>query len=444
MSTAPPSARILRYCDVLSVGATLITPNRRLARYLKGQYDAAQAHSGKSVWPSADVLPYGAFLERTWQELALAENGALLLSMPQEIALWESVIDSSAYAGLLLNASATARTVREAWVTQHAFAMDSAPHRAAWDALNDDVAAFSEWRRAYDERLRSAGWIDSAQLPQVIIGVLTRGARLRTRHLLRAGYETYTPQQQALFDALAQAGCVIETFEDDAPGATTKGGHAISAIACDDSEAELHSVAQQVRTKLMQHAATPGAPPCRIGVVVPDFAARRAAVIRVFDDILDPSRVVTPGSDTPRLFNCSLGLPLTSYPIVFTAFLILKLARGEVTLEEAGALLRSPCVGAAESEMAARARVDAYLRQRGRKRVAPGALWQAAQHIDGAARLAGLLEPWIAQAREARGLRQPPSAWSATFLSLLKGLGWPGERTLDSAEYQTFEKFRPA
>ena len=72
----------------------------------------------------------------------------------------------------------------------------------------------------------------------------------------------------------------------------------------------------------------------------------------------------------------------------------------------------------------------------------PRALWQAAQEIDGASRLAAWLEPWIARAREARGLRQAPSAWSATLLSLLKGLGWPGERTLDSAEYQTFEKFR--
>jgi probable DNA repair protein len=46
------------------------------------------------------------------------------------------------------------------------------------------------------------------------------------------------------------------------------------------------------------------------------------------------------------------------------------------------------------------------------------------------------------KARAARALRQPPSAWSATFLALLKGLGWPGERALDSAEFQTFEKWR--
>ena len=433
--------------QALAAGAVAVTPNRRLARYLKREYDDAQAASGKSVWPSADVLPYGAFLERTWQELALAENGALLLSAQQEIALWETVIEASRYAGLLLNATAAARAAREAWITQHAFGMDHPRHRAAWESLNDDAAAYSEWRRAYGERLRTAGWIDSAQLPQVIIDVLKTGARTRTRHIIRAGYETLTPQQQALFEALAQSGCVIGDVPPDdtralAPGAPNFPG--VSSLACDDAEAELHQVAQRVRALLVAHA--DGLPRLRIGVVIPDLAARRTAVMRVFDDVLEPPRALAPNTPAPRLFNCSLGLPLTSYPVVFAAFLILKLAGGEATLEETGALLRSPYLGGAEAEFSARARVDAWLRARGRKRVAPGALWQAAQGEGSgdAPRLAAMLEPWIAQARDARRLRQPPSAWSATFLWLLKGLGWPGERTLDSAEYQTFEKFRDA
>ncbi len=432
-----------RYFDTLAGGATLITPNRRLALYLKSEYDIAQAQNGKSVWPSADALPYGAFLERTWQELALAENGALLLSVQQEIALWETVIESSRYAGLLLNATAAARTAREAWVTQHAFCMDRPQHRAAWDALNDDAAAFIEWRSAYAERLRSAGWIDSAQLPEVIAGVLKNGGHLRTRHILRTGYTAYTPQQQHVFEALAQAGCEIEDIDESLPSHTRS--PEVTSCACTDGESELHVVAQRVRALLMQppvNSPQSPSPALRIGVVVPDLAARRTAILRVFDDVLQPQRVTVPSDIAPRLYNCSLGLALSGYPVVFTAFLILRLAQGEATLEEAGALLRSPYLGGAESELAARGQVDAQLRSRGRKRVTPGALWQAAQDIDGASRFAASLEPWMARARESRGLRQAPSAWSATLLSLLKGLGWPGERTLDSAEYQTFEKFR--
>ncbi|HTE13476.1 MAG TPA: hypothetical protein VK642_00200, partial [Burkholderiales bacterium] len=428
--------------QALEAGAMVITPNRRLANFIKSEYDAAQARSGKSVWPSADMLPYGAFLERTWQELALAENGAMLLSLQQEIALWETVIETSRYAGILLNPSMAARTAREAWITQHAFCMDHARHRPAWEAVNDDTAAFSEWRRVYAERLRASGWIDSAQLPEVIADAINAGAQPRVEplvrvahvaHILRAGYDVYTPQQQRLFDAFAASGCAV----DDLP-ARDASSSATTRMACDDTEAELTHVAVRVRELLIAQA--DALPRLRIGVVVPDLAARRAAVMRVFDDVLEPSRAVTPDDPAPRAFNCSLGLPLTNYSVVFTAFLVLGLAGGETTLAEAGALLRSPYIGGADGELASRARVDAHLRAQGRKRVTPGALLQAARSL--ATQLAVLLEPWIVTARNARRLRQPPSAWSATFLSLLKGLGWPGERILNSAEFQTFEKLR--
>ncbi len=418
--------------QALAAGATVVTPNRRLALFIKYEYDAAQAAGGNTVWPSADALPYGAFLERTWRELALAGNGAMLLSPMQEVALWETVIEGSRHAGLLLNPSAAARNAREAWIIQHAFAMDHPRHRAAWEAVNEDATAYSEWRRVYAERLSAARWIDSAQLPGAIVAAIKADATPRVRRILRAGYDTYTPQQQRLFDALAHAGCTVE----DLPCA---GAAAPSAtrIACDDGEAELTHVASCARAML---AARGNTSHLRIGVVVPDLAARRSAVMRVFDDALEPLRVVTPGVAVPRLADCSLGLVLTSYPIVFTGLLLLRLAGGEITLNEAGALLRSPHLGGADGEMGARALADAALRRRRRNPVTPGALLLAAQAH--APRLAALFEAWIPTARAARALRQPPSAWSATFIALLKGLGWPGERALDSAEFQTFEKWR--
>ncbi len=426
--------------QALAAGATVITPNRRLARAIKRQYDAAQARAGKSVWPSADVLPYGAFLERTWQDIVLAGpgeqsvQGALLLSPQQEIALWETVVENSRFAGILLNPAAAARSAREAWQTQHAFCMDRAPHRPAWEAVNDDAAAYIEWRRVYAERLRTAGWIDSAQLPDAIAAALKAGSPPRVRHLLRAGYDDYTPQQRVLFDAVASSGWVI----DDTPAVGNATPGIASRVACDDSAAELHHVAARVRELLIAHG--DAMPRLNIGVVVPELSACRAAVMRVFEDALEPLCVTTPGVTAQRLFNCSLGLPLTSYPVVFIGLFILKLAAVELALNEAGALLRAPFAGGAESELAARALADGELRARGRKRVTPGALLLAAQHH--APRLAALLEKWINTARAARALRQPPSAWSATLLSLLKDMGWPGERKLDSAEFQTFEKFR--
>jgi probable DNA repair protein len=56
--------------------------------------------------------------------------------------------------------------------------------------------------------------------------------------------------------------------------------------------------------------------------------------------------------------------------------------------------------------------------------------------------LAVRLADWLPLALQARAQRQLPSDWSVAFLALLAALGWPGERTLSSDEYQTWAKLR--
>ena len=60
-------------------GATLITANRRLARSLLDDYDAAHAAAGNRVWASPDVLPLGAWLRRCYDERADRFGEARLL-----------------------------------------------------------------------------------------------------------------------------------------------------------------------------------------------------------------------------------------------------------------------------------------------------------------------------------------------------------------------------
>jgi hypothetical protein len=94
-----------------------------------------------------------------------------------------------------------------------------------------------------------------------------------------------------------------------------------------------------------------------------------------------------------------------------------------------------------------RALLDARLRSRGRLDVSVDFLRAETQgrHYDdpSACRvLSARLDAWRPLATEAKDARQLASGWSSTFLALLSGLGWPGERTLDSEDYQTLQKLR--
>ena len=93
-------------------GATVLTPNRRLARDLKRRFDAAQVAAGHMVWLTPDILPWGAWLERTYGELIRLDARQRLLSAAQELAVWQQAIADSRYAHSLLDTAATARLAR--------------------------------------------------------------------------------------------------------------------------------------------------------------------------------------------------------------------------------------------------------------------------------------------------------------------------------------------
>ena len=53
-----------RLAEGHAAGVTVVTPNARLARALVADFDAYQIAAGRSSWEAADVLPFGAFVER--------------------------------------------------------------------------------------------------------------------------------------------------------------------------------------------------------------------------------------------------------------------------------------------------------------------------------------------------------------------------------------------
>lgn len=416
--------------QALRAGATVVTPNRRLARAVKREFDLAQVAAGARVWTAVDVLPWGAWLDRTFADLARHEAPVRVLSPAQELALWQQAIADSPVAHALLDTAATARVARDAWAQQRGWRLDLAGWRSG---LHEDAKAYLGWVSRFEARCEAGGWLSSSALPDAIAARLMEGRGPES--IVVFGFDELTPQQHALLDALRVAGAQVEAMQPHAPGGALS--RRVHASAAD----ELVAVARSVRDLLRAD------PALLIGVVVPDLSQRRAEVARVFDDVLEPERVLAVSRERPRAWNLSLGLPLSACPLAHAALSILRLARGPVPLNDAGSLLRSPFLVGAEQEFTRRALLDARLRERGQLRVDMYGLQREAFARDreqphACRLLAARLEAWIPVARAARNLRQLPSAWSSTFLVLLSALGWPGERVLDSEEFQTWEKWR--
>jgi len=417
-------------------GVTVLTPNQRLAQALAREFDAAQAAQGKSAWESADILPYAAFVGRCYEDALYSEVGSglpILLTPAQEHALWEDIIRRSDAGDALLAVPETAALAADAWNTAHAWRLLDSLRSGE---LNEDATAFRDWCAAYSLRCERERHTDAALLPDLVAAQLSSAALRKSKLLVLYGFDIMTPQQRALFDALRAEGTEVFVSAQERREASVR------CLACVDARDEIGRAAAWARARLEAD------PQASIGIVVPDLAQQRKALVRTFRTVMAPASML-PGAGAGALpFNVSLGAALTSYPLVQAACLILELAGREIEFGRASLLLRSPFIAAGEAEAAGRARLDLELRRRAEPSITLDRLLDTMDTI--AAADAGAHAPELAQRlRKLAAFRKSdlfaaraPSAWAKAITEALKLMGFPDKgRSLDSAEYQTLKKW---
>ncbi len=422
-----------RMGEGLAAGITVVTPNRRLASALGTAFAAHQAASRLGAWESADVLPLDAFVGRLYEDALyspLAGTLPVLLSPAQELLLWEDIIARSEWGALLLSPARTAAEARKAWMLAHHWGIDGALGQFPG---NEDAAAFAEWAARYRRQTVSRQQTDAARLPELAARLFAVDEVRRPRVLVLYAYDIVTPQLERFLSDCAATGIEVLTSRPERHAATPVRWPLASA------DEELQSVAQWARARL--EAA--GDRPVRIGIVLPDIELRRKSVVRVMSQALQPDWCL-PGTASASLpFNVSLGVPLSQHALVQASLSLLSLALGSVDFAAASRLLRSPFLGGGMTEAQARARLDVALR-----RVAPARLnlmqfTALLASLGLPARLGSLLQALAVrvQERPAGGAKQSLHAWAERFSGLLKVAGFPGERSLDSVEYQTLAKW---
>ena len=420
----------------LAGGVTVVTPNQRLAQALLREFDAAQAEQGRRAWESADILPYAAFVQRCYEDAlysALAPGLPVLLTPVQEQTLWEDIIRRSRAGGELLAIPETAKLAADAWRTAHAWRLFSSLRS---DLLNQDAVAFREWCASYSLRCEREGVTDTASLPDLLVTRAMGGAVRKPNMLVAYGFDITTPQQQAFLDAVQAVGTQVRA------AAMPQREAGVLRLACVDARDEIQRAAAWARARLEAD------PDASIGIVVPDLAKQRTALMRVFRAVMAPASLLpgaTVGSGAALPFNVSLGTALTGYPLVQAACLILELAGREIDFGRASLLLRSPFIAAGESEAAGRARLDLELRRHAEPAITLARLLAAVEAADAGAhapQLARRLRQLAEFRRSDLFAVRAPSAWARAITDALQLMGFPDKgRSLDSAEYQTLKKW---
>ena len=435
---------------------TVITATTRLARELRRDFDRNQEEAGKASWPTAHILPLSAWLSETWKNGLFTDRPARpaaperpdhlatsnrpdrparpaaperLLRPAEERLIWEDIIRSGAED--LLDVPSTAEAAARSWdlLCGWALLLDAdAWHESA------DARAFQSWAREFHARCRRNGWISRAELPAAVAELIEREAVPVPDVVEFAGFLEQSPVQRRLIDALARRG--VEIREN--AGLDEAGDAARLNLA--DAGREIRAAAEWAR-RCLESDPNARDPSYRIGIVVPGLDRRISEIERGFGEEFHPRNRLRPDLDPARCFNISLGLPLDEYPVVETALLFLGINPLDLTVELASRVLRSPFLHGSTEEMTRRASLDADLRARGAPDVSladMAALAGKRGGADGCPMLVSLCGVWEEKYRTLQSPRLP-SDWAPALSAFLRDIGWPGDRTLDSIEYQTLE-----
>ncbi|MBN1958655.1 MAG: PD-(D/E)XK nuclease family protein [Desulfuromonadales bacterium] len=404
-----------------SQGALVLTANKRLSRYLRDRYDLWMQQNGHKLWTTPQLYSY-----EGWLNLCLNELGESwrLLNPHQERTLWEQQIEASSR-GSSLELLQLAQTADQACRANHL--LNDYDLIFDQERASEDQRMFLVWRKLYRQRCAEQGWIDKSQVTKKLCAALNGGSLSIPEELLLVGFDQLSPGLEALLSVAEKAGTHWENIASVSGYADAQ----VIRFAARDKTHEVESAARWTRRLLERGESS-------IGIVVPDLVQQRRLIERVFRHQIDPLASVELNQGETA-FSLSLGGSLAEQGVIHAALTLLNID-WSVTVEQMSFLLRTPYLGGARSEADARALFDRRLRSYQQKNFNLVSVIALAEQTAGLATFHQLLQAIEHDARIK--VSAPPGGWAQRFADQLHTLGWPGERTVSSGEYQAVKSWR--
>jgi ATP-dependent helicase/nuclease subunit B len=385
---------------------TILTVNQRLSRVIQREFDQ-RAIKTQRAWTIPRILPYSGWLKSTWQQHA---DKHILLSNWQELNLWKQVISEDTN-HINLNPIKTAKLCQQTATLMHNWHINM----TGIEYENHDVMTFIQWYQSFMLTLQDHQWITESMISNQLAHCDAAFHSMENANIALLGFDEITPQQQSIIDLLQQQAHVdLVNLALATESVQTTKFHSF-----EDEMQHIVNWAQQ----LSSHTS--------IAVIIPNLAQCRTTVKRLTDQF------------PVNTFNISGGQPLTQFPIIQSAISALALSHHQIESDQAYQWLQSPYLTQGSIEIEIGAWIDKQLREQQQHTIAFIHLYEIIKQSEDA-----LATTWLSRLRTfsnyVASLPQQcaPSAWAQHWLHGLNAIGWPGGRTLNSEEYQLFEKFK--
>ena len=458
------------FMEHLAGGHLVLTSNQRLASRISSAYAQNCRERGVSVVATPRVYAINHWLEEDWKRLLITGHSAALKHKPlsrfQEQQLWEQVIHTASFdsaevlGSALLRPSSAAKIAASAYKLLVEWRQDIKDEKLRSGFDNDeDATALLTWIDAFEQRCNDNEWIASCRKTAIVLSAYEEGVLATEGEIIGVGFEDMPP----LVEDLVRSAGQFEHYT----GHMVAGN--VSVTACDSMEQEILAAAIWAKQVLKNQA------DATVAIVIPTLSEQRQSVQRIMQEVFDPaySQPIDKDGATNRRrnlpFNVSAGYPLIEAPIILAALDALSLALRSIELDTLLSICQSPffCLGEEDSDRISSTITALYHQReteistaRFRQIVERVPLDQESTHsvqsddLDERVVQDPLTQEWpfcmalqtIAGLTAGYALSKPRpiTEWLELFGKILSTIGWPGNRKLDSIEYQQASQWQQA
>ena len=301
----------------LAEGCILLTPNFRLARRIKAEWDQQRVAEGHASWQPVAVFSLETFLQHEWRSARIAGQvpARRQLGTLQLKELWQQVIEADmAEEGSfsLMQVGAAAELAQDARenLLRACVPMHDRSLRGEF-GLDEDSASFYRWMQRFEDRLRA---LSAASGSDLLVDILEAELPDHDRRVLLLDFDDIAPLHQR---CLERRTAKVE----QASGA--RGDTAPAVYSYPDRQAELGAVS---RWAARLHSENPDQ---SVGIVLADMNDRTPIeyALRAEFDCLGENYTALP-------VNFSSGITLDRAPVVRDGLRVLRSLEDAVPLEE--------------------------------------------------------------------------------------------------------------
>ena len=425
-----------------TASTTILCATSRLARSLHMAQQRAHIASGETQWEAPHITTLSEWLNSVVETAILLgeidadsvpTNG---LSATQEGLLWEQSIQQSLKdndAADLFDTAGLASAAMEAnrLLTEWRLNLNQ-------EEATEETQQFMQWREQFQQLCKQSNVLEAVRYEAWQITCLQKGAGQLPNQVQFAGFDRIHPNTQRLIAVLEARSVTVSTYP-----LTLSAPQQLAHVTLNDQEAECRSAVAWAQHQLAKNA------DAKLAIVVPELEALRPTLSDLLDDVFHPEAAAPANAEILRCYDFTLGVSLSSLPIVNTALDLLRFAWQKQAMLQAdiAQLLHNVYWSTSMLESDARAKLDARMRQDCPLSLTSHRFIRFLHHAcEGEHALA--LPDLLADTKALMGVAQDnsrfasPAEWAETFANALKATHWQGERSISSHEYQAVKSFK--